>query len=330
MKVVAAVPLYPPTSRVGAWLSTHECLLELAGRGHDVTVVRQLGGTKPRYDYDDLPVLSLPGHRADQRVADADLLISHVGDNGRAHRVAVEAGVPSVRMCHGGAITPEKLAGASLVVWNSTTYAATCAWAGPQIVVYPPVRAEQHRTTPGDAVTLVNLSDAKGVRTFWKAAERLPDVSFLGVKGQIGQQNVPRVKNVEVMATQRDMRNVWSRTRVLLMPSEVETWGRVGVEAMASGIPVVAHPTPGLRESLGDAGIFVDRDDIDGWVRQIQRLVGRPSTWSAASKLALRRSRQLDPQADLDRFVAAVEALAPADAARPADQLVDAVLAPPA
>jgi len=74
------------------------------------------------------------------------------------------------------------------------------------------------------------------------------------------------------------------------MPSEYESWGRVGVEAMASGIPVIAHPTPGLQESLGDAGVFVDRNDIDGWERAIRRLL-TPRAYGTASKKARRGRR---------------------------------------
>ncbi|WP_262928542.1 glycosyltransferase family 4 protein [Streptomyces sp. CBMA152] len=48
--------------------------------------------------------------------------------------------------------------------------------------------------------------------------------------------------------------HVYSRSRVILMPSLYESWGRVAVEAFASGIPVIAHTTPGLVESMGEAG----------------------------------------------------------------------------
>ena len=41
------------------------------------------------------------------------------------------------------------------------------------------------------------------------------------------------------------------------MPSQEETWGRVAIEAISSGIPVIANPTEGLREALDYCGIYI-------------------------------------------------------------------------
>ncbi len=294
MRVLARVPLYPPASRVGSWLSTHECLLHLARRGHHVEVVRTMAGPKPDYDIDGITVHSGPGWRD----LDHDLLVTHCGD---VHNKG------AVRMAHGD-VTDLDVDGASLVVWNSQASAAAGTWDGPSVIVRPPVHADRYRTDPGDMVTLVNLSEAKGVRTFWRCAERLRDLSFLGVRGGYGTQVIPRARNIETVAHVDDMRQVYRRTRILLMPSAKETWGRVGVEAMASGIPVIAHPTAGLLESLSDAGIFVDRADHRAWVEEIQRLQD-PDEWERASLKAKARSAELDPTPDLERFADAVEAV---------------------
>lgn len=304
MKVTAVCPLYPPASRVGAWLSTHECLADLVARGHEVDVVVQLGRRRPDYTLDGVHVHVGAGH-LERYVVDADVVISHLGDPGRAHAAAVAAGVPSVRMAHGGpARIPDDTA---LVVFNAHSARAAADWPGPAAVVHPPVDPHRYCTTPGEAVTLINLTDAKGVRTFWRAAELLPDLTFLGVRGGYGRQVRPRAANIEVVATVRDITRIYQRTRVLLMPSAEESWGRVGVEAMASGIPVIAHPTPGLVESLGSAGVFVDRDDITGWAAAIRHTHG--PGWAAASAAATARSAELDPGPELDRFAAAIESL---------------------
>ena len=80
------------------------------------------------------------------------------------------------------------------------------------------------------------------------------------------------------------------------MPSELETWGRTAVEAMSSGIPVVANPTPGLRECCGAAAIYVDRGDLEGWIGALRRLKSDRKYYNTQSKLALERSRALDPK----------------------------------
>ena len=79
------------------------------------------------------------------------------------------------------------------------------------------------------------------------------------------------------------------------------------VEAAASGIPTIAHPTPGLQEALGDAGVFVDRDDIDGWETALKELLG--AGWALASKKALARSAEINPRQEVDTWVRAVECL---------------------
>jgi glycosyltransferase involved in cell wall biosynthesis len=200
------------------------------------------------------------------------------------------------------------MAGASLVVYNAEWSAAAAPAPCPSIVVRPPVHADKYRTTPGDRVTLINLSEAKGVRTAWRAAERLPDVEFLGVLGGYGEQIRPRLPNWETIGTQTDMRAVYGRTRVLLMPSAAESWGRTAVEAMCSGIPVIAHPTAGLVECLSYAGVFVDRDDADGWAAAIRDLLD-PRSWATWSARASHRARQLDPADDIALFIESITAL---------------------
>lgn len=307
--IVAVTPLYPPRSRVGAWMSTHECLRFMVDRGHDVTAVIQLGTHEAEYTLDGVRVLT-GASNIERQIATADVVVSHLGDTGRAARAAAAAGVPSVRMGHGGDITSAQCAGAALVVHNSQSFAEHVGWVGSQIVVHPPVWPEEYRTAPGDLVTLVNLSESKGVGMFTQLAKSMPGVQFLGVMGSYGAQTAPDLPNVEVIPPTTNMRDdVYARTRVLLMPSERETWGRVGVEAMCSGIPVIAHPTEGLRESLGEAGMFVDRDDPSAWARVLFKLLGRPSSWQYASRQARKRAAELYPLHGLELFAERVEAL---------------------
>lgn len=309
MKILAHVPLYPPSSRVGAWLATHACLVHMVQLGHQVNVIPYMADGWA-YGLDDVQVHP----RADLDDFDRpDIVLSHLGDGQHATAWAAERGIPSVRMVHGGhPNNAQRLAEhpTALAVFNSASLAAATGHPGPSMVVHPPFHPDDVRCTPGDMVTLVNLSGPKGGGVFFKLAKQMPDIQFLGVRGGYGQQRCGKGKNITVMPATVDMAaDVYRRTRILLMPSEAETWGMVGLEAMVSGIPVIAHPTEGLRESLGDAGIFVDRDDITGWVDAIRSLSGN-TRWSEASAKALAHASGYDPIADLTKFAEGIEAAA--------------------
>lgn len=204
------------------------------------------------------------------------------------------------------------------------------AWLGPEIVIDGlPLDPSRFRTTPGERVTLVNLSNRKGGPLFRDLVERMPDTAFLGVRAwgdQVPMGSLPN--NTVVMDFVADPRIVYGQTRILLAPSAApgtiyaqrlpawgEAWCRVPVEAGFSGIPTIAHPSAGVHASIGDAATYVDRDDVDGWIAAIRRLQD-PSEHAAAGQRALARAEEwagqraalLDLYEDqiLDREVASV------------------------
>lgn len=202
--------------------------------------------------------------------------------------------------------------GADLVIYNSqhVADAFTAKFPYPYEVLYPPTRPERHRTEPGDRVTLINLQPAKGSDVFYELVARMPDVEFLGVEGGYGEQRFDTHPNVVFQRQTTNMRDdVWARTKVLLVPSTYESWGMVGVEALASGIPVIASPTPGLLESLDYAGVFVPQNDVRSWERELRKLLDNEDVYAAASRLALKRSADLDPAEALARVVRRIEQL---------------------
>lgn len=306
MRVLAVTPHYLPHSRVGAWIATHRFLQHLATLGHDTAVLSLRYRGEP-YAVDSVVVESGVLGRHSSRPAWADVIISHAGDGGIGLSYAADYGKPSVRMVHGHGYG--EIGETDLAVFNSYSLLGASGWSGRSIVCHPPTFPDEHRVEQaGSSITIVNCTQDKGIKAAWRVAEQMPDRPFLGVKGGYGHQVTPRCSNFTVVPITKDMRTVWAQTRVLLAPSIFETWGMVGVEALASGIPVIAHPTPGLQESLGDAGIFVDRDDTDGWVTQLRRLED-PDEYADASAAALARSAELDPTESLDRFADAVESL---------------------
>jgi D-inositol-3-phosphate glycosyltransferase len=60
--------------------------------------------------------------------------------------------------------------------------------------------------------------------------------------------------------------------------SHTETFGLVALEASASGIPVIARDTGGLREAVldGKTGVLVEGDDPARWAEVIESLLADP------------------------------------------------------
>lgn len=79
---------------------------------------------------------------------------------------------------------------------------------------------------------------------------------------------------------------------ILVHPARNESFGRVLVEAMAAGRPVIAVDDGGAKETLdhGAAGILVTPDDVDDLVRAIRQLVNDRLTAQRLSKAGRQRS----------------------------------------
>lgn len=311
MLVVAYFHAYAPQHNAGAEMMAHTMLRELVRRGHRVEAWIPEGNTGD-YDYEGVKVFR-PRHKSDPltRCRDADLMLTHLYYTPRAKVIADATNTPLVAVSHNDFPDSRNWfgTGVDLLVYNSQWMADSMGMPG--IIVRPPVYPEEYVTTAGEHVTAVNLAEIKGPEIFYGLAQRFPNTRFLGVCGAYSPQDlrydVPNVKiigNVEP----REMRDkVYARTRVMLIPSLYESWGRVGVEAMASGIPVIASPTPGTREALGYAGHFpTDRADLDQWAALLAPLLERQG-WRAASRLARQRSAELDPRAELAAWVDAAE-----------------------
>jgi glycosyltransferase involved in cell wall biosynthesis len=319
MRILAMYHAYPPAHGAGAEWDAHTLLRALVKAGHRVDVQLSVA-EKVTADYvlDGVNVHAYRDkHDPFRWLDDADVIITHLENTPRATILGEQARVPVIHRLHNTFDATRRwllAPGASLGVANSEWMAEELRTESrvPIVVVRPVVYYNEYVTKPGKAVTIVNLFENKGGAQFWRIVEQMPDVQFLAVRGGYGQQIIPDQvpDNVEVIDNTANMKDdVYARTRILLMPSDYESWGRVGVEAMASGIPVVAHPTRGLKESLGSAGTFVHRDDTAAWVKAIRGLRS-PKGWAEASKAAKARVAELDADKDLHTWVSAVEMLA--------------------
>jgi len=147
-------------------------------------------------------------------------------------------------------------------------------------------------------VTLINPQLDKGLTVFARIAlelnERRPEIPLLGVAGRGTAEalamlpvELSGLANLNRMANTPDPRDFYRVSRAVLMPSLWrESLGRVAVEAMANGIPVLASNRGALPETLGDAGFLFTLPErctpasaavptareVGPWVATIERL----------------------------------------------------------
>jgi glycosyltransferase involved in cell wall biosynthesis len=177
-------------------------------------------------------------------------------------------------------------------------------------------------------VTFINPQPDKGAAVFARIAlelgRRRPDIPLLVVEGRgkaDGLAGLPvdlsGLTNLHRMANTPDPRDFYRVSRVVLMPSLWrESLGRVPIEAMANGIPVLASDRGALPETLGDAGfvftiperctpasgVVPTAQEVAPWVAVIERLWDDPEFEAEHRRRALAEARRWDGTMLADRY----------------------------
>jgi glycosyltransferase involved in cell wall biosynthesis len=144
-------------------------------------------------------------------------------------------------------------------------------------------------------VTLVNPRKAGGQRLLLELAQRLPTVPFLS----IGYPTIDMPPNVTVRSYDNSpYYEMLDSTNVLLFPFDEDPCGtgRVPLEALHCGIPVVAAARGGLGEVVPEEWL-VQWDDMDAWASLVEQL------YFGGDEADRRRARgvaeRFDPEAGL-------------------------------
>lgn len=312
VKILAIVDRYAglPGKLAGGEMMLHHLLRDSVRRGHEAIVAT---ATPVPFEIEGVAVV--PNSDVGDLGPTCDVVIGHLMWTRLAVETAGRHGRPCVYLVHNDQqlhhwkLVPHNV---TSVVWNSAWVHDLRAgsWGGPGEIIAPPVFVEDY-AVEGDPwnrpyVTLVNGNPEKGGQVLLDLAAGPPARDYLMVEGGYGEQLRPGPKhpNVTWQPQTVDMvGDVYAHTRVLVMPSQYESWGRAAIEAMASGIPVVAAPTPGLRESLGDAALYADVADLSAWRAALAKL-DSASTYRHWSERALARAAELSARSrlDLDRW----------------------------
>jgi phosphatidylinositol alpha 1,6-mannosyltransferase len=109
-----------------------------------------------------------------------------------------------------------------------------------------------------------------------------------------------------------DLADLYAAADLCVLPSETETCGLVALEAMASGVPVVAANAGGLQESVhhGVNGLIGEPEDAAGFTAHIIRLVMERDYRAMLAGNARRFAVMRDARAECDELVRQYGALA--------------------
>lgn len=303
VKLLAHIHLYPPTHNAGAEWMLHGILRYLKEeRGMEIQVITD----QPPERNDEFEGIKVRFDRKPQNLnmeyQFSSVVITHLDATRKSVEFAAKYGRPVVHLIHNDrqlSFHGVKTNQCALAVFNSQWLLDEVEWPGQAMIVHPPTKIADYKvdTRGADAITLINLNAQKGVRVFYELAAAFPEERFIGVTGGYGPQvPAPNLPNLEILPHTPDIKAVYAQTKILLVPSHYESWGRVAVEAACSGIPSIASPTPGLREA-GVSYDFPAVDNVPQWVAALRNML-EPTTWTRASNHAKRRSEQLDALVD--------------------------------
>ncbi|MFB6240668.1 MAG: glycosyltransferase family 4 protein, partial [Gemmatimonadota bacterium] len=160
---------------------------------------------------------------------------------------------------------------------------------------------EEHEIAGDDVVvTFVGrLVREKGLQTFAEVVRRLergdvPHRSVVVGDGPDREELEERLPNTIFTGflEGETLARAYASSDVFLFPSDTETFGKVTLEAMASGLPAVCADAGGSRELVQDGrtGLLCPPGDADAFAEAVRRLVLNPGLRQRMGEAAVHRA----------------------------------------
>ncbi len=312
MNILWSIHLYYPRHGAGAESMARNINRELVKRGHTVKVLLNDANKhkiNTMYDHEGVTVFPPDPMIIDNLFRWADVVISHLDYNKWTSFQCAKYGKKMIHVVHNDTPYPSVIdCPCDLkVIYNSEWCKKKLNYKWPSIVFPPPV--DENIIIPERKkkfIAMVNLNENKGARFFYSVAKKLPQYNFLAIKGSYESQILSDLPNVTTVPNVSDIRVYLRDVAIMMQPSHYESWGMVSTEAMFNGIPVICHPTDGLKENVANGGIFIDRKDTGKMAAEVDKLMSDEKYYDKWSKAAKKRAKELVPKWDeLINFVIA-------------------------
>lgn len=339
MRFLWVIHLYPPKHNCGAEWMAHAVNKYLLSKGHEVRVVlmqAKFHNVQVPYQFEGVEVIGNPNENLDA-YRWADVILTHLDFTHWAINMARLVKRPVVNFIHSHyTYNPNPIPDAKSdchVVYNSRWVKEYLSYEWPNMVMYPPCDADYYNVceNPGSNqhITMISINENKGGYILYRVAKSLPYAKFIGVLGSyddgglqkdIEQKIRTECPNVEIVPNGPDILSVYRKTRILLMPSRYESWGRTATEAMCNGIPVICTGTKGLKENCAEAGLYIpDRGackadeygrivEHDGESYDIRPIIEHikdlddPWYYEQVSLAGRARAKELDPKKSMEQL----------------------------
>jgi glycosyltransferase involved in cell wall biosynthesis len=125
-----------------------------------------------------------------------------------------------------------------------------------------------------------NLSEQKNQQILITAMADIPDAMLvIAGDGPLSEElhHAARVVGERVRLLGRvpidEIADIYSMADVFVFPSRYEGRPLALLEAATAGLPILATPIPENIEVVGTAALYIDGDDVEGWIDAMQRTV---------------------------------------------------------